>query len=481
MKAKGELKEFEVIGRKLPTEKEKTTPLYKMRIFAPDAIVAKSRFWYFLRQLKKFKKSTGEIVSLKQIPEKTPVKVKNFGIWLRYDSRSGTHNMYREYRDLSVSGAVTQCYRDMGARHRARAHSIQIIKVEVVKAANCRRPQVKQFHDSKIRFPLPKRIQHRNHQEVAHLCLSYKTTENGTMNKIMGIFHDKTITPRIPFDEESDNGFILGSVYIPKELLMEIFCYVDYKTLLSCQLVCKHWKILIQSYIWRKRAELTLGQLLPAIKDIPWSNYYMICKKKPFGRNLLKNHSGEYGIKQNWKILRQRGHKWIIENPPVGVPALPAEEPVFEGKQYCFVTSFDECTKMQTIDLEPEGLTPYILDNLQPVIVASEWYSCRFDCPATYECFVELQGINNEVLDSFQFRDEIEGDRQNQWHHVSHEFKNYGPGLRKISFYDGGKDRSFWAGHYGSKMAGACISINESFFDISKRNIQDPLIKLKKV
>lgn len=44
----------------------------------------------------------------------------------RYDSRSGTHNMYREYRDLSVSGAVTQCYRDMGARHRARAHAIQV-------------------------------------------------------------------------------------------------------------------------------------------------------------------------------------------------------------------------------------------------------------------------------------------------------------------------------------------------------------------
>jgi large subunit ribosomal protein L18Ae len=62
-----QLKEFEVIGRKLPTEKEKVTPLYKMRIFAPDAIVAKSRFWYFLRQLKKFKKTTGEIVSIKQV------------------------------------------------------------------------------------------------------------------------------------------------------------------------------------------------------------------------------------------------------------------------------------------------------------------------------------------------------------------------------------------------------------------------------
>merc|ERR1711957_933529 len=49
-----------------------------------------------------------------------PTVVKNFGIWVRYDSRSGTHNMYREYRDTRTSGAVTQCYRDMGARHRAR-------------------------------------------------------------------------------------------------------------------------------------------------------------------------------------------------------------------------------------------------------------------------------------------------------------------------------------------------------------------------
>lgn len=123
-----QLNEYEVIGRKLPTEKEPTTPLYKMRIFAPDNIVAKSRFWYFLRQLKKFKKTTGEIVSLKQVYETSPTKIKNFGIWLRYDSRSGTHNMYREYRDLTVGDAVTQCYRDMGARHRARAHSIQVSK-----------------------------------------------------------------------------------------------------------------------------------------------------------------------------------------------------------------------------------------------------------------------------------------------------------------------------------------------------------------
>merc|ERR1711887_340567 len=126
---------------------------------APDAVVAKSRFWYFIKKLKKIKKTKGEIVSCRKIYETKPTKIKNFGIWLRYDSRSGTHNMYREYRDLSVSAAVTACYRDMGARHRARAHAIQIIRVEPVEASKTRRPLVKQMHDSKIKFPLPSRIQ----------------------------------------------------------------------------------------------------------------------------------------------------------------------------------------------------------------------------------------------------------------------------------------------------------------------------------
>lgn len=42
---------------------------------------------------------------------------------------------------------------------------------------------------------------------------------------------------------------------------------------------------------------------------------------------------------------------------------------------------------------------------------------------------------------------------------VSHVFENYGSGLRTITFLHGGKDRLFWAGHYGSKIAGACVYV----------------------
>merc|ERR1712169_31070 len=97
----GRLQEYQVIGRHLPTDANPTPKLYRMRIFAPNTVVAKSRFWYFLMKLRKVKKSNGEIVSLNVIHEKRPLKVKNFGIWIRYDSRSGTHNMYKEYREMS--------------------------------------------------------------------------------------------------------------------------------------------------------------------------------------------------------------------------------------------------------------------------------------------------------------------------------------------------------------------------------------------
>merc|ERR1712226_1453947 len=68
-------------------------------IFAPNQVIAKSKFWYYMHQFRKMKKTTGEILDCVELVEKDSRSVKNYGIWLRYDSRSGTHNMYREFRD----------------------------------------------------------------------------------------------------------------------------------------------------------------------------------------------------------------------------------------------------------------------------------------------------------------------------------------------------------------------------------------------
>jgi hypothetical protein len=44
-----------------------------MRIFAPNTVVAKSRFWYFLMKLRKVKKANGEIVSLNEVGKRVVI------------------------------------------------------------------------------------------------------------------------------------------------------------------------------------------------------------------------------------------------------------------------------------------------------------------------------------------------------------------------------------------------------------------------
>ncbi|KAK4386484.1 60S ribosomal protein L18a [Sesamum angolense] len=163
--------QYQVVGRALPTETEEHPKIYRMKLWATNEVRAKSKFWYFLRKLKKVKKSNGQILAINEdelayldiqvqmlrwslIFEKNPTTIKNYGIWLRYQSRTGYHNMYKEYRDTTLNGAVEQMYTEMASRHRVRPHCIQIIKTATIPAKLCKRESTKQFHDSKIKFPL---------------------------------------------------------------------------------------------------------------------------------------------------------------------------------------------------------------------------------------------------------------------------------------------------------------------------------------
>ncbi|KAE8686555.1 60S ribosomal protein L18a [Hibiscus syriacus] len=122
-----------------------------MKLWATNEVRAKSKFWYFLRKLKKVKKSNGQVLA---INEKNPSKIKNYDIWLRYQSRTGYHNMYKECRDTTLNGAVEQMYNEMASRRRVRFPCIKIIKIAIISAKLCKRDNTKQFHNSKIKFPL---------------------------------------------------------------------------------------------------------------------------------------------------------------------------------------------------------------------------------------------------------------------------------------------------------------------------------------
>jgi len=130
-----------------------------MKLFAENGVVARSRFWYYLSRLHKVKRTTGEILETREIFERNPNNVKNFGFWLRYDSRTGTHNMYKEYRDTTLTGAVKKMYCEMASRHRARRSSIHIVRTAVVKASAVKRANTQQFTNSnQIKFRLLHRV-----------------------------------------------------------------------------------------------------------------------------------------------------------------------------------------------------------------------------------------------------------------------------------------------------------------------------------
>ena len=51
-------------------------------------------------------------------------------------------------------------YQEMAGRHRAQPGSIQIINTAVLKPAQCRREHVKEMHDSKLKFPIIRKLPH---------------------------------------------------------------------------------------------------------------------------------------------------------------------------------------------------------------------------------------------------------------------------------------------------------------------------------
>eukprot|EP00928_Gymnodinium_smaydae_P050742 TRINITY_DN342_c0_g2_i6.p1 TRINITY_DN342_c0_g2~~TRINITY_DN342_c0_g2_i6.p1 ORF type:complete len:211 (+),score=61.45 TRINITY_DN342_c0_g2_i6:71-634(+) len=150
--------QYQIVGRAAPTQKNPTPKIYRMRLFAKNVVLAKSRFWYFMKKLNKAKKSGGELLAVNELFDRAPTKVSNYGIWLRYESRTNTHNMYKEFRDVSINGAVGKLYQEMAGRHRAQPGAIQIINTAVLPASKCRRDHVTEMHNSKLKFPVIRKM-----------------------------------------------------------------------------------------------------------------------------------------------------------------------------------------------------------------------------------------------------------------------------------------------------------------------------------
>merc|ERR1711920_83092 len=139
--------QYQIVGRHVPTEAAPEPKLFRMRLWAKDAVRAKSKFWYFMTKLQKVKKANGQLVACNEIFDTNPTEVTNYAIWIRYQSRTGFHNAYKEYRDVTLNGAVEQMYQEMASRHRVRLPGIQIIKTAEIAEEKCKRLGITGFHN----------------------------------------------------------------------------------------------------------------------------------------------------------------------------------------------------------------------------------------------------------------------------------------------------------------------------------------------
>ncbi|ERE88308.1 60S ribosomal protein L18a-like protein [Cricetulus griseus] len=81
------------------------------------------------------KSSSVETVHCAEVRPAVPRRVKNFAIWLRYDSQHGTHLVPRIPGPDHCWGGHSVL--DMGAQHRVRAHSRNMMKVEEIAEGKC--------------------------------------------------------------------------------------------------------------------------------------------------------------------------------------------------------------------------------------------------------------------------------------------------------------------------------------------------------
>ena len=159
---------FLIYARALPTAATPEPKVVCARVYAANAVFARSRFWKLSLRQYKLKKARGEVLRVEEVNEKDTTTPRNFGVFLKYRSTIGVHNTFKEYRDTTVNGAINQMYDEMGGNHHVSSERIEIISVKELQKEELRerKPRCLLWNESdKIRYPLWKRTARPTHKK----------------------------------------------------------------------------------------------------------------------------------------------------------------------------------------------------------------------------------------------------------------------------------------------------------------------------
>nr|XP_056702284.1 F-box only protein 50 [Euleptes europaea] len=198
---------------------------------------------------------------------------------------------------------------------------------------------------------------------------------------------------------------------------------------------------------------------VPPPKDPNWRALYAL---KPFQRNLLQNPNPE-GLstsepappcppKAPWMLLNPQGtfKGWQISTEPLPV-----------GKE-ATLPHYSWSVKQQRIDLLAEGLWEELLDLYQPNITIMDWYENSKLASCVYQLHVQLLGTDQvTVIGEFHHvaQEGDQGGANKNWHHVSHVFERYSPGVRFVHFLHKTKDAESPSGYHRTRATDSSVSV----------------------
>jgi len=164
----------------------------------------------------------------------------------------------------------------------------------------------------------------------------------------------------------------------------------------------------------------------------------------PFGVNILVNGSAQKNSMEGWEVVASGGDGWKVERPPIGV--LPPTD------NACFVTSYEECARRQTIKLEELS----VLEKVKPKLEFTVWVANRNDCRAKYSYTVRQMDAKGQVLDTREGRRVLS---TGKWRKVE-EVMPWAAGCSQVEVTDRGQDTKCWKGWYGAKVTGMRVVLH---------------------
>lgn len=147
-------KEFRIYGCKKPSAGEEHPQIFVSTVFAPNQVVAQSKFFKITNKQYKIKATNGVIVRIEEVEQDNDYVIKNYGIKFSYRTRSGLLNGYKEIRHINRALAVAGLCSEFGSRHKIKSSDIYIIDIKQLADDEVTKSKILSYVGKDVRFPI---------------------------------------------------------------------------------------------------------------------------------------------------------------------------------------------------------------------------------------------------------------------------------------------------------------------------------------